>query len=863
MPLFLAGPILRRIEPRKVTVWLALSQPAQVRVDVYGGTQDVGTGSTPATVAAPLEATGTAPTRRVGPALHIAVVQAQVTGTPLLPSTLHAYNVTAGSADLRSEGLLARTTGDRPVEPLGFELGLLPGFATSPARLEDLVLLHASCHKPHGDGPSVMSHADALIKAARTDPIKRPHQMFLTGDQIYADEVATSLLPGLAALGGELLGSGEQLPGPQGSPGPFPAGMANFPAGRRQKLSALAGFTSQAADNHLLSLGEFAAMYLVAWNGAMWPVLAKPHLPGPPGSDPLLQKLATDAADSDANAPVVLAPGAAPGIDTSFTDLFGGSEEAKEALTEARQLYHDSRVAAKKMAAEIAKVRRALANVSTYMIFDDHEVTDDWYLSRSWKERVHGRELGRAIVRNALVAYSLFQAWGNDPEAWSGGPRQDLLDAIGRLFPSGTTTGPAAAAATDVDDILGLRPGASPRLDFSFTVDGPVHRVVAIDSRTQRRFRSADGPPGLLTREALDTQLPPGPLPSGFELLIVVASSPVLGPPLMEDLGMPTAVLGVDLVNAARSEEKIRQDIERTGYVTGVVRGHERWDMEAWSASPETLEMLLARASTYGRVLFLSGDVHYGAAYSLGYAAGGPPERRSAMVQFTSSASKNAWPHNVPELVHHNNWLRVLQHLGLPKRTLGWTSPSPPVLADTLPFLVNSPGGERLSLRGKLNHAPVLLPTEGWRTSHTLSRRPEWMWELDQVLDQRPAAQRPEKARPPEIDEPDLPAFPEPPAPPIDLLRPPAGALGYSRLAQIHQQTVDLPVARGLVFLNNIGKVTFGRTGGAGGGGELTATQALFSRPLHPEDDDKPEPYTAHTATFAVPTFAFPTEIGP
>ena len=26
-------------------------------------------------------------------------------------------------------------------------------------------------------------------------------------------------------------------------------------------------------------------------------------------------------------------------------------------------------------------VRRALANVATYMIFDDHEVTDDWFLN--------------------------------------------------------------------------------------------------------------------------------------------------------------------------------------------------------------------------------------------------------------------------------------------------------------------------------------------------------------------------------------------------------------------------------------------------------------------------------------------------
>jgi hypothetical protein len=127
------------------------------------------------------------------------------------------------------------------------------------------------------------------------------------------------------------------------------------------------------------------------------------------------------------------------------------------------------------------------------------------------------------------------------------------------------------------------------------------------------------------------------------------------------------------------------------------------------------------------------------------------------------------------------------------------------------------------------------------------------------VLDVRPAAQRPEKARPPEIDEPDLPPFPADGAPQVDLLRTAPGVLGYSRLAQLHQQSTDLPVARGLVFLNNLGRVTFGRTET----GELTTTQDLFSIRLHPEDEDEaPAAYTSHRAAFDPPTSAFPTQVG-
>jgi phosphodiesterase/alkaline phosphatase D-like protein len=56
-----------------------------------------------------------------------------------------------------------------------------------------------------------------------------------------------------------------------------------------------------------------------------------------------------------------------------------------------------------------------LANVPTYMIFDDHDVTDDWNLTARWRHRVHASPAGRRIVANALAAYWAFQGWGNDP----------------------------------------------------------------------------------------------------------------------------------------------------------------------------------------------------------------------------------------------------------------------------------------------------------------------------------------------------------------------------------------------------------------------------------------------------------------
>ncbi len=48
--------------------------------------------------------------------------------------------------------------------------------------------------------------------ATALDPNIRPHQLFLTGDQIYADDVATAMLPMLNRVGNALIGRTELLP---------------------------------------------------------------------------------------------------------------------------------------------------------------------------------------------------------------------------------------------------------------------------------------------------------------------------------------------------------------------------------------------------------------------------------------------------------------------------------------------------------------------------------------------------------------------------------------------------------------------------------------------------------------------------
>ena len=41
-----------------------------------------------------------------------------------------------------------------------------------------------------------------------------------------------------------------------------------------------------------------------------------------------------------------------------------------------------------------------------------------------------GKPLGRRIVCNALCAYAVFQAWGNDPDQFEDGPGRALLSTL-------------------------------------------------------------------------------------------------------------------------------------------------------------------------------------------------------------------------------------------------------------------------------------------------------------------------------------------------------------------------------------------------------------------------------------------------
>lgn len=840
-PLLLAGPIVRRVEAGAVSVWVALKQAQRVELAVWQGVTNAGTGDGMFNGPAPLF-TGEADTVRVGANLHLAVVTATPDGA-LTAGQTYAYNVAFGSPggapgdDLKSLGLLrdrAATTSGAGARlahvALGYETNQLPTFVMPPPELDGLRIAHGSCRRPHADVPDMLPALDELIRANRGVVTQRPQQLFLTGDQIYADDVAPGLLHLLTPIGNDLLGTVEQLPTRwhlppgEGEPRAEPAVRSRLPAGLRKALvHDDARLTTGDGHSHLLSCGEFLAMHLMCWSNELWPV-ALPSYADLFWGETLPAGEFAKVLAGETLPPDIWRLHTGLGVDTKH-GLTARFPTEPDEFTPAQVAAVLARVAADASAerafAEQVEViaafrdglpsaRRALANIATYMICDDHEVTDDWNLSELWRDRVFTSPLGRTVLRNGMLAYTLCQAWGNDPGPFATAdtaPRR-LLDAAARLFPDGDAEPPARTAADDLDTLFGLD-GGDPPLRLNYSVSGPKHRVVVLDVRTRRAFAHRVSAPSNLSARALNEQIPEGPLPPGLEVLFVVSPLPVFGLPVIDEVAGAVAYRAFDAMK--------HSDIAG-------MPGTNPDAIEAWVQDPVTFEALLKRLAPYRRVIVLSGDVHYAHSGEASYwrKADQAPSR---FAQFTSSGIKNVWPHAVLTISRSFAFTQALERLGSPAELLGWDADSPPPLAvpdgvDVLP-----------PARARLRRQPVLLPSHGWPEGTTLDRAPDWTWRFRLSRDRRAITELPEFARPGPVG--------SDPAADATL-----DVEGYRRAAGRHAAQLDkVGHTRQVLFDSNVGVVHFDRAEG-----RLRVHHELHARPA---GTDQAAVLTAHTVVLA------------
>jgi hypothetical protein len=499
-------------------MWLATSKPMRVRAEIFNLGRDHRHGSR--------LGGGESERLQLSPRLFVHLIQAAPDGEAFPIGRLLVYDIGFLEGDdtsrqgLRDLGLVGR--------PDGITYGNLPlpSFFLQ-AEASSLNILHGSCRLLHGKGEDALAAADGATARHAEDIARRPSALYLTGDQIYGDDVAGPLIGHVSRLGRELMGDGDDT----SVPGTIRLSEVGIYG--REKLAEAAKLTSDTAGNHLFTFGEFAAMYLVAWSADTWPAA----FPSASQAIPSARWL--------------------PGLKIMWQRRKYASET--QSLARAHKA--------------LPAVRRVLANHPTYMIFDDHDVTDDWNLTSAWREGAHQSPTGRRFVANALAAYWAFQGWGNDP---------DLYDAAFKDTISGFLTQRGDIDAATFENTL----WSFDRWCFHVPTDPPT---IFLDTRTQREYDSPEGAARLIGRAGRKATM-----------AAVERAGHQPGHPLI--LVSPVPVYGLALQ-------------ERAQKVLKVMVGSYAIDLEEWQSNLQGLVdfmTFLIDELKLPQCLFISGDVHYG-----------------------------------------------------------------------------------------------------------------------------------------------------------------------------------------------------------------------------------------------------------
>ena len=246
-------------------------------------------------------------------------------------------------------------------------------------------------------------------------------------------------------------------------------------------------------------------------------------------------------------------------------------------------------------------IRWLLSTVSTMMIFDDHDVHDDWNISEAWLEEARSHQWWNEHIKGALSSYWVYQHLGNlSPDAHED---DELLAKV--------------KAADDAEQLLEEFAFRADRTTdgarWSYCRDLGSTRIIVIDSRAGRVLDEDH-------RSMLDSgewDWVHEHATGDFDHLLIGTSLPwLLGPGMHWAEAWSEAVAGGAWGPvAANAAEKMRQTA----------------DMEHWPAFQESFARLVdlfreigtgERGEPPASIVALSGDVHHAYLAEVGYPRG-------------------------------------------------------------------------------------------------------------------------------------------------------------------------------------------------------------------------------------------------
>ncbi|MCB5358166.1 metallophosphoesterase family protein [Vibrio lentus] len=584
LPLLLAGPILRKTTATEVVLWIVTSAPLSGTTQLFNTEQETPFYSSSLDEQESIQ---------VGTHAWVTLIHLQGEFPTNVPLEYQIETEQGSITELAPHLIYQDTRTNNDSSRIEFKISTAADY-----------ILHGSCRNPHH--PSKDSLVAADNKIANQTVLERPDMLMMSGDQIYADHVAGPTLDAiqqviqLLGLVGEALPTDSQVSQINSSDALFESEYHlyqrhhllphhNTSDSLLDKLFPKRGipiFSSTDCENHLVTLSEFIAMYLLVWSPTLWQCINRERL-----------------------------------IDNDF-------KQADRQLTPAeQQQWRDESVIIDDFVAGLPQVQRLFAHIPTYMIFDDHDVTDDWNLTVGWEHAVDQNRFATQVIGNGLAAYWMCQGWGNAPEKFS----SEFIEQTKQLFSPVISSNESESSVEDNGESNGESNG-----DLSKNIDPQQHqqylemidrfeewhytintspKVIVLDTRT-RRWRSEsrmNKPSGLMDWEALTEfqhQL------INQEKVVIVSAAPMFGVKFIETLQKMATTIGKPLMI----------------------------DAENWMAHPgsaNTLISIFTHTKTPTNFVVLSGDVHYSFAYDikLRYRRNSPN-----IYQITCSGIKNQFP---------------------------------------------------------------------------------------------------------------------------------------------------------------------------------------------------------------------------
>jgi hypothetical protein len=585
LPLVLVGPILRRVTAHEIILCLVTSQPVEWEIRLTNQENIINISGLSDNLI------------EVSPKVFQYLLRVSL-DNPLPFDQWIDYDLS-----LRTKESTELQSITQYVKHLCYEGRSKPGFVLKKKMHS---LLHGSCRKPHlmpaesvekndsGDG---LVRADELLQTLLNESSPNqagqqkewPSLLLMTGDQIYADDVAGPMLRAIHQTIERLDFAPEPLDGTELKDSCELCDQRPYYYKRDEVLpkTELAGelrkqffsgakkpvFTSSNAKNHLITLSEMATMYLLVWSPSLW-----------------------------------------AGVSWSCPDCIEDKDQ--------RDRFERESIPVKAFVDGLANVQRLLAHLPTAMIFDDHDVTDDWNLTAAWEQAAYEHPLSRRVIGNALLAYFVFQGYGNAPEKFP----EHLVNDVRSVFKA-----PGSKVHDQVlTDLFAFR-----HWHYEWDTD-PI--LIVLDTRTHRwrSESSLNNPSGLMDWEAL-TDLQHRLL--DHKAVVMVSPAPVFGVKLIENIQRVFTWFGRPLLVDA-----------------------ENW--MAHKGAAHALMNLFRHPRTPHNFVILSGDVHYSFVYDIELRG----QNNSPNIwQITSSGIRNEFPPKLLDIFDRlNRWLYA------PSSPLNW-----------------------------------------------------------------------------------------------------------------------------------------------------------------------------------------------